>query len=236
MALLMLSLDNTVLNRAAAFRAWAQQFLAGIRANPDDLSWLMNVDADGLTSRWDMADVLLDRYRLGTSAYALAEELHEGPLRHLRLEPVVALALRIAREAGCTPVVVTNGTVREAEDRIRVTGLDRFIADWVVAEDVGVSKPNPRIFATAAGRLGMPLDRAWVVGDSPEADIRGAVELGVPSVWIARGRQWTETRFHPTRVADGVVAAISEILAAGRPAPPAPAWGYRGYEPFRFVA
>ncbi|GGK24192.1 hypothetical protein GCM10010124_15860 [Pilimelia terevasa] len=217
MALLLFSLDNTVLDRTAALRAWGGWFLDDIGAPVADLDWLLNIDADGLTPRWDVAYALSDRYQLDTSPYALAEEVHEGVLRELRLEPLVATALRIARDAGHTPVVVTDGTVREVEDRIRWTGLDALLTDWVIAGDVGVSKPNPRIFTTAARRLGMSLDDAWIIGDSPECDISAAVSLGVRSIWVSRGREWPEPLYAPTRTADGVVAAIGSILGAQDP-------------------
>ena len=63
------------------------------------------------------------------------------------------------------------------------------MADWVISEEAGVSKPNPRIFALAAQRVRMRLRGAWVVGDSPEADIGGAAAIGLPSVWLHRGRE-----------------------------------------------
>ena len=125
----------------------------------DDLDWLLAVDADGLTSRWDLADAIRDRYRLRISSIDLVEELHEGVVANTRLDPLVACALRIADDAGWVPVVVTNGARRAQEAKIRRTGLDRYVADWVISEEVGVSKPNPRIFALAAQRVRMRLQR-----------------------------------------------------------------------------
>ncbi|GAA2516439.1 HAD family hydrolase [Pilimelia columellifera] len=212
MPLLILALDNTVIDRTGPFRAWAQRFLADLGAPAADLDWLMGVDADGLTSRWDVADAIIDRYRLTRSPYGLAEELHEGPLARTRLSPLTAGALRIARDAGWTPVIATNGSAHEQEDRIRRTGLDRYVADWLISEEVGVSKPNPRIFQTLARRVGMRLEGAWIIGDSPEADISGACSLGLRSVWIHRGRNWIEPRYEPTRTAANVVSAIGVVL------------------------
>jgi putative hydrolase of the HAD superfamily len=211
--LLFLDLDNTVLDRAGAFRAWGQRFLAEIGAPPEDLDWLLDMDADGLTSRWDVADALRQRYLLRTSSVDLVEELHDGIVANTRLCPMVACALRIAADSGWVPVVVTNGTLRQQEAKIKKTGLDRYVADWVISEEVGVSKPNPRIFALAAQRVRMRLNAAWVVGDTPEADIAGAAAVGLPSVWVHRGRSWLESRFAPTRTADGVIPALAAVLA-----------------------
>jgi putative hydrolase of the HAD superfamily len=209
-----LALDDTLLDRSGAFRLWAKGFLQEIGAPSEDLDWLLSVDADGLTSRWDVADAIRDRYRLRIPSIDLVDELTEGLVERLSLDPLVACALRIADDAGWVPVVVTNGTSRQQDIKIRRTGLDQYVADWVISEDAGVSKPNPRIFALAAQRVRMRLAGAWVIGDSPEADIGGAAAMGLPSVWLHRGRTWVESRFRPTRIAEGVIPALATVLAS----------------------
>ena len=214
MPLVFLALDDTLLDRSGAFRLWAKGFLDEVGAPRDDLDWLLSVDADGLTSRWDLADAVRDRYRLRVNSIDLLEELTQGPQAYERLDPLVACALRIAGDAGWVPVVVTNGPVEQQEARIRRTGLDRYVADWVISEQAGVSKPNPRIFALAAQRVRMRLGGAWVLGDSPEADIGGSAAMGLPSVWLHRGREWADARFAPTRVVGNVIQGLSAIMAA----------------------
>jgi putative hydrolase of the HAD superfamily len=210
--LLLLDLDNTLLDRARAFRTWGEAFLAHIGAPTEDIDWLLDVDADGLTDRWDVAEAIRDRYLLRIAAVELVEALHDGVVAHSRLDPMVACALQIAGDAGWVPVVVSNGVVRQQETKIRSTGLDRYLADWVISEEAGVSKPNPRIFAIAAQRARMRLAGAWMIGDSPEADIGGASAVGLRSVWLHRGRRWSEPRFAPTYTADGPIAALAAVL------------------------
>ena len=214
MPLVLIALDDTLLDRSGAFRLWAKGFLDEIGAPQDDLDWLLSVDADGLTPRWDLADLIHDRYQLTIPSIDILEELHEGPLAFEKLDPLVGCALQIAGDAGFVPVVVTNGQAQIQDSQIRRTGLDRYVADWVVSERAGVSKPNPRIFALAAQRVRMRLGGAWVVGDSPEADIGGAAAMGLPSVWLHRGRDWVDNRFAPTRVVGNVIQGLSAIMAA----------------------
>ncbi|WP_319462192.1 HAD-IA family hydrolase [Micromonospora sp. RTP1Z1] len=213
MPLLLLDLDNTLLDRTGAFRAWGERFLDSVGAPADDIDWLLSIDADGLTDRWDVADAIRGRYGLSIPSIDLVDELHDGVVANTRLDPLVACALRIADAAGWVPVVVSNGVVRQQDAKIRRTGLDRYVAEWVISEEAGVSKPNPRIFALAAQRARMPLRGAWVIGDSPEADIGGAAAVGLPSVWLHRGRTWSDTRFAPTRTVDGLIAAVATVLA-----------------------
>jgi len=211
--LLLLDLDNTLLDRASAFRGWAEDFVAAIGAPPSDVDWILDVDADGLTDRWDVAEALRDRYRLRASAIDVVDSLREGVLHNTRLDPLVACALRIAGDAGWVPVVISNGATRQQEEKIRQTGLDRYLADWVISEEAGVSKPNPRIFGIAADRARMRLSGAWMVGDSPEADIGGASAIGLPSVWLHRGRRWSDSRYAPTQIADGAIAALAAVMS-----------------------
>lgn len=214
MPLLLLSLDDTLLDRAGAFRAWATDILGRVGAPDYDLDWLLSVDADGMGSTWDVAEALRERYGLRISAIDLVEEVRGAIMQRMRLDPLTACALAIAEDGGWVPVVVTNGETRQQEEKLRKTGLDRYLADWIISEEVGVRKPNPRIFAIAAERARMRLGGAWMIGDSPEADIGGAAAVGVRSVWLHRGRRWVESRYAPTRTAEGVIAAIAEVMAS----------------------
>jgi len=211
---LFLSLDNTLLDRSGAFRAWGKGFLAEIGAPDYDIEWLDSVDADGLTPTWDLADAIKARYGLLLPAIDIVDAVRDGLLAHLRLDPMVAFALRIAANADWVPIVVTNGETRLQEEKLRRTGLIDLIASYVISEEAGVRKPNPRIFAIALQRAGVRNARsAWLIGDSPEVDIGAADALDMPSVWLRRGREWLEPRFVPTRVCDGVIEAVAEVMA-----------------------
>jgi putative hydrolase of the HAD superfamily len=210
--LLLLDLDNTLFDRAGAFQEWGRFLLRQVGAPADDIDWLVSVDADGLTSRWDVAEALRDRYLLRVSIIDLVEALRDGLMTYLRPDPLVLCALQIAGDVGWVPVVVSNGETRQQEEKIRKIGLDRYLADWVISEEAGVSKPNPRIFAIAAQRARMRLAGGWIIGDGPETDIGGAAACGLRSVWLHRGRSWSETRYAPTCTADNLLAAIATVL------------------------
>jgi putative hydrolase of the HAD superfamily len=209
---LLLDLDNTLIDRTRSFRAVAAEVLRQVGAPADDLEWLLRVDNDGMTSRWEVAEAIRSRYGLLISTVDLIEALHDGVVANSRLDPLVACAVEIAGNAGWVPVVVSNGAMRQQEAKIRITGLDRYLADWVISEEVGIDKPDPRIFHVAAERARMPVRGAWMIGDSPASDIAGAVACGIRSVWLHRGRRWTEPHYAPTVRADGPIAALAAVL------------------------
>jgi putative hydrolase of the HAD superfamily len=210
--LLLLDLDNTLLDRAAAFRAAAREFLRQLDAPASDEEWLLDADEEGRAPRREIAQAIKARYGLTLPAEDLAEALRDAVVRHSRLDPLVACAIEIAGNAGWVPVIVSNGAERQQEAKIRSSGLDQYVADWVISEEAGVSKPDPRIFAIAAERVRLQLRGAWMIGDSPEADIGGAHAAGLRSVWLHRGRRWTETRFQPTVTADSPISALAAVL------------------------
>jgi putative hydrolase of the HAD superfamily len=64
-------------------------------------------------------------------------------------------------------------------------GLARFFSVLSDSALVGWSKPDRRIFEHTLAELNVSPQRAWMVGDNFEADIRGADGLGMRTCWLA---------------------------------------------------
>jgi putative hydrolase of the HAD superfamily len=214
--LLLVDLDNTLIDRAGAFSRWAREFAAAHAGSQADAQWLVAADRDGLESRERLAAMTAGRFGLDSRAEAgLVAELRGGLVRQIIPDAAVTRALRDARAAGWTPFIVTNGTVQQQERKLRHAGLDREVAGWVISEGACLRKPDPEIFRFAAARAGQPLDGAWMIGDSAEADISGARDAGLPGVWLHRGRPWPLTAFQPRHTADSFPLAVTIVLTAG---------------------
>jgi putative hydrolase of the HAD superfamily len=214
--LLLIDLDNTLIDRAGAFGRWAAEFVAARGGDDGDTQWLVAADEDGFRSRERLAAMIGERFGLGgDTAAELLAELRAGLVRQIVPDAAVTGAVRAARDAGWVPFVITNGTVRQQESKLRHTGLDREVAGWVISEGAGLRKPDPRIFRLASSEAGQSLDGAWMIGDSAELDIVGARNVGLPSVWLHRGRQWPHTEFQPDHMAGSFPDAVAAVLAAG---------------------
>jgi putative hydrolase of the HAD superfamily len=211
--LLLVDLDNTLIDRAGAVDRWAQEFATAHGGDTGDAAWLVSADRDGLEPRERFAGMIAERFGLDAQDEgAILVELRGGLVRELVPDDAVARALRRARAAGWTPFVVTNGTVAQQERKLRHTGLDREVAGWVISEGAGLRKPDPAIFQFAAAQAGHSLDGAMVIGDSAHADIEGARGVGLPGVWLHRGRPWPLTAFEPDHVADSFPHAVDIVL------------------------
>jgi HAD superfamily hydrolase (TIGR01549 family) len=76
----------------------------------------------------------------------------------------------------------------------------------------GIRKPNPRIFLDVLEWMGVSPARAVMVGDTLGADILGAKNAGILSVWISRRADVPSNRAHlETIQPDATIQLLSEL-------------------------
>ena len=80
--------------------------------------------------------------------------------------------------------LITNGPSQTQRPKINQFRLIDYLDLVVVSEEVGVAKPDPRIFQIALEQLALRPDQALYVGDSLEFDLPGAAAVGMPFIWM----------------------------------------------------
>lgn len=80
--------------------------------------------------------------------------------------------------------VISNTMSDQPRLILEQTGLDRYFEVVVCSRDLGIRKPDPRIFEYVLVGLGVEPGEAVHVGDSVEADMMGAMNAGMRPVWI----------------------------------------------------
>jgi putative hydrolase of the HAD superfamily len=85
-----------------------------------------------------------------------------------------------------TLAVISNNSTDATRYKLQRVGIVTRFAEVITPETVGVSKPDPRIFAAACARLDTPPARCLYVGDRLENDARAASAAGLIGVWINR--------------------------------------------------
>jgi putative hydrolase of the HAD superfamily len=65
-------------------------------------------------------------------------------------------------------------------------GLRSRLDALVISDAIGIRKPRPEIFRSVLGALDVAPEETLHVGDSLRADVAGAAELGIRTVWITR--------------------------------------------------
>jgi len=92
--------------------------------------------------------------------------------------PDTVAVLEQLRERGI-PVAVLSNTGWDVRNVFKHFKVDRLVSAWVLSCEVGVMKPDPRIFQIACDLLGLgdAPGEVLMVGDDPEAD-SGARAIG----------------------------------------------------------
>lgn len=78
--------------------------------------------------------------------------------------------------------IITNGFGEVQNKKIKNSGLKPFFDVVVHSEMAGVKKPNPIIFELALGAAKATRSDAIMIGDSLEADIQGALNIGMQAI------------------------------------------------------
>jgi putative hydrolase of the HAD superfamily len=210
MPLALFDLDNTLLDREAAYAAWARGFCAA-HGLPDAAHVeLVAADEDGLRPREDLLSGVRDRYGLTDPVDHLLEAYHRDYPAAFSFPAGSRDALRRLRSSGWKVGVVTNGPAFQ-ERKLDVTGLGDEVDAVCISALVDSWKPDPGIFHEAARRCGVGLD-GWMVGDSGPADIRGGQGVGLRTIWFHRGRTWELGGPPPDAVVADVPSAVAVIL------------------------
>ena len=89
-------------------------------------------------------------------------------------------------------------------------GISELFDGHVTAIAAGAAKPDARIFAALVEMAGVTAGEIMHVGDDPVADVLGASQAGMQSVWLNRGgvRDWPPAMAAPART----ISTLAEIF------------------------
>jgi putative hydrolase of the HAD superfamily len=82
--------------------------------------------------------------------------------------------------------LLTNGAPDIQWDKILGAGIEKYFDSIIVSGDIGIGKPDPRIFEAMLSRLESTRNDTVMIGDSLRSDIGGARAAGIKAVWINR--------------------------------------------------
>ena len=119
---------------------------------------------------------------------------------------------------------ITNATSSREEHVMRALdrlGIGGYFETVVSSVDMGVKKPDPRIFEECLERLGLPPSKVLMVGDRLDADVAGARRLGMRAIWYRwngkyKGEPESEDErpdwtIHSLLDLEGAITALEEL-------------------------
>jgi len=113
-----------------------------------------------------------------------------GVVLRARCIPGAEEAVRTLHRLGFTLVMIADGYRASFERVYRENGMAELFAARIYSEDVGVCKPDPRMFEAAREAMGLTrpdFGRMIMVGNNLARDVKGANRMGMISVHLA----WT---------------------------------------------
>ena len=143
---------------------------------------------------------------------------HRGDLIDGAEEVVKALHGR------CRLLILTNGLSEVQRTRLAHSGLAEYFEDIVISDEVGVAKPDGRIFDVAFERMGNPAKAdVLIIGDSLSSDVAGGQAYGIDTCWFNPAGQprpaGLSIRFEVRRLTDlpGCLSVLPDGLSMRHP-------------------
>ena len=214
---MLFDLDNTLTDREASLRVFAQRFMDDFYTDLDpavhyDMIHQVVINGDGGGYRpkdemfqsmlsdlqWETAPTLemLSNYWYGGSPYCM--------------QPRYGMKSTLERlaERGISLGIISNGQSAVQNATLDVLNIRHLLRAIVISEDVGLRKPDPAIFQLALMRVNAAPENALYVGDHPLVDVEGARLAGLHAVWLSGVHAWPDDLAAP----EYEISEIGEIL------------------------
>ena len=141
------------------------------------------------------------------------DAIYQVTQQYWEVEPDAHATLQeLLREGYRLGLVSNAGDEPDVQTLIDRAGLRPYFEVILVSAELGIRKPNPRIFEQALQFWGVSPRRAAMVGDTLGADILGAYNAGLYSIWITRRADSPGNRAHAeTIIPDARIATLAEL-------------------------
>ena len=143
---------------------------------------LMGAHADFWQVTGDALDFALERHGIDDSA------LREGLMQaYLTLDAYgdVAMTLAKLKSAGLRTAILSNGSPRMLGSAVKSAGIEGDLDAVLSIEDVGIYKPDPRVYQLAVDTLAIAAHEICFVSTNAW-DASGAAHFGFQVAWMNR--------------------------------------------------
>lgn len=213
----LLDLDDTITDRSATVRAYAQQFAGdfGERFRLADISMIASeiarIDQNGYNHARASDLAMHEAWTSSPGAAVLASHWDRYFVDCTQAREGLSLTVAALDQAGFRLGVVTNGRTAKQRRKIEALNLQDLLGALLISEELGAAKPDERIFRAAAAKLALQPHECMFVGDNPEKDVWGASAIGMRAVWFRADLPWPEN-LAPARESIGSLEEVLGLL------------------------
>lgn len=104
--------------------------------------------------------------------------------------------------------MITNGIASVQNRRFAASSITPYFQAVVISEEVGIAKPDPRIFTPALQKIGVEAADVLYVGDSVTSDMAAAHNAGMDFCWLNPNGIPAPTSYNPAFI----ITSIKELL------------------------
>lgn len=123
----------------------------------------------------------LDDFELSqTFEYQFLDEI----VKYNELVPSSLDILEYLKKKGYTIHIISNGFRDVTHRKVEESGIKAYITTITSADDVGVRKPNPKVFNYAINLAKATKQESIIIGDDWVADIKGAKDFGIDAIYF----------------------------------------------------
>jgi len=143
---------------------------------------------------FDLGDTLVAEETVvhNSRGQAITAKVIEGVfevLETMRKDGYMTAMIANGDSAGARNII---GDSAGARNIINSTGLQDYFDAIIISEEVGIEKPDKRVFQVALDKLGVEAENTVMVGNRIDADIVGANRIGMKSVWFRWNDRYEE--------------------------------------------
>jgi putative hydrolase of the HAD superfamily len=230
--LVLFDLDDTLHDDTFAYQSAAEEVAREVAAEHGvdalALKAAYVAEAEGFWQRLSPKDlkVKLSRVRasmwqnalesVGVASPEVAEQSAERynayRSKYYTLFPGAVDLLKTLCERGMKLGIVTNGLSETHREKIALLRISEYFDAIFLADEVGMIKPDPLLFAHACRTLGGAPAHSAMVGDRYDRDIRGALEAGLFTIWLNVRDEELPAGAQPPDATCSTIADVGRIL------------------------
>jgi putative hydrolase of the HAD superfamily len=205
-------LDGTLLDRDTSIEQFISvqydRLLVHLRHIPktDYTTKFIELDCHGHVWKDKVYQTLVTEFEIkGMSWQALLDDYENQFQFHCVPFPFLVEMLSNLKQQGYLLGIITNGRGEFQNRAIDGLGIRGYFDVILISEVEQIRKPQAEFFYRAVNRLGGSAQKSVFVGDNPEADILGAKNAKMYTIW-KRSSQWLEAK-----AADAIIDELNEI-------------------------
>jgi putative hydrolase of the HAD superfamily len=160
----------------------------------------------------DTVNYVLRAFRAESNSFAaeITDAYMEQRKNAERLSPGAKETVERLRTEGVKVALITNGGAVSQRDKIDRHGLEPLFDAIVIEGEVGLGKPDPRVYQFALDKIGSAPRDAWIVGNDLQWEVAAPQRLGFYTVWVdLEGKGLPE---NPPAQPDRIVVTLPELF------------------------